>query len=164
MFHAFWRNTFGRLKRKQQPARKIWKGGVSFVRASGGSYHPAVTASFSANTGILSVFGDSLNNNIAVSRDAAGQILVKWWGCRGRGRSATVANTSLIQCSARVARTPSLWSRQRRTPGCDALRRRRQRHLDRRLGQRQLFGQAATTPCSARAASTCSLAATATTP
>ena len=36
----------------------------------------AVTASFSAATGVLTVFGDNLGNNIVVSRDAAGQILV----------------------------------------------------------------------------------------
>src|SRR5215218_2845279 len=50
----------------------------------------AVVASFSASSGLLSVFGDSLGNTIKISRDAAGKILVN-------GGTATVANTSLIQ-------------------------------------------------------------------
>ena len=37
---------------------------------------PAVTATFSPTSGALSVFGDSLDNNIQVSRNAAGQLLV----------------------------------------------------------------------------------------
>jgi hypothetical protein len=36
----------------------------------------AVTASFLPGAGILSVFGDNLDNTIAISRDAAGKILV----------------------------------------------------------------------------------------
>ena len=31
-----------------------------------------MTASFSAGTGVLTVFGDNLNNNIVISRDSAG--------------------------------------------------------------------------------------------
>ena len=36
----------------------------------------AVTASFDPTSGVLSVFGDALDNTITVSRDAAGTILV----------------------------------------------------------------------------------------
>lgn len=36
----------------------------------------AVTASFSAQSGTLTVFGDNLGNDIVVSRNAAGQILI----------------------------------------------------------------------------------------
>ena len=36
----------------------------------------AVTAFFSPSTGVLTVFGDALDNNIVISRDAAGTILV----------------------------------------------------------------------------------------
>ena len=36
----------------------------------------AVTSTFTPSAGILSTFGDSLNNNITVSRDAAGKLLV----------------------------------------------------------------------------------------
>ena len=37
---------------------------------------PAVTATFSPGAGVLSVFGDALDNTITLSRNAAGQILV----------------------------------------------------------------------------------------
>src|SRR5262249_3849477 len=58
---------------------------------------PAVTASFLAQAGILSVFGDALDNTITVSRDAAGTILVNGGDVAIQGGTATVANTSLIQ-------------------------------------------------------------------
>src|SRR5436305_9397514 len=57
---------------------------------------PAVTASFSA-AGVLTVLGDAQNNNITVSRDAAGRILVNGGAVTVRGGTATVANTSLVQ-------------------------------------------------------------------
>jgi len=56
---------------------------------------PAVTATFSG--GVLSVFGDALDNNIAVSRNASGQLLVNGGAVAVTGGSATVANTALIQ-------------------------------------------------------------------
>jgi Ca2+-binding RTX toxin-like protein len=55
---------------------------------------PAVTAFFSA--GVLSVFGDSLDNSIAVSRDAAGKLLVNGGAVSVKGGTATVANTAQI--------------------------------------------------------------------
>jgi Ca2+-binding RTX toxin-like protein len=55
----------------------------------------AVTATLSSGT--LSVFGDSLNNNITVSRNAAGQILVNGGAVSVAGGTPTVANTALIQ-------------------------------------------------------------------
>src|SRR5262245_14312349 len=58
---------------------------------------PSVTASFSSATGVLSVFGDSLDNNIVVSRDAAGHILVNGGAVAVTGGAATIANTTLIQ-------------------------------------------------------------------
>jgi Ca2+-binding RTX toxin-like protein len=57
----------------------------------------AVTASFSSGTGILTVFGDAANNTIAVSRDAAGKLLVNNGAVNVTGGTATVANTTLIQ-------------------------------------------------------------------
>jgi len=56
---------------------------------------PAVTATFSA--GILSVIGDSLDNNITLSRNAAGQILVNGGAVTVLGGTPTVATTSLMQ-------------------------------------------------------------------
>src|SRR5689334_5139945 len=57
----------------------------------------AVTASFAPNAGILSVFGDSLNNTITESRDAAGHILTNGGAVSVVGGTPTVANTTLIQ-------------------------------------------------------------------
>jgi Ca2+-binding RTX toxin-like protein len=55
----------------------------------------AVTASFS--NGTLTVFGDNLNNNLQISRNAAGQILVNGGAVQVLGGTPTVANTALIQ-------------------------------------------------------------------
>src|SRR5690348_12524646 len=56
-----------------------------------------VTASRSPIDGSLSVFGDQLDNNVTVSRDAAGTILVNGGAVAVLGGTPTVANTSLIQ-------------------------------------------------------------------
>lgn len=58
---------------------------------------PAVTASFSAASQVLSVFGDNLDNTITVSRNAAGALLVNGGAVAIQGGTATVANTALIQ-------------------------------------------------------------------
>jgi Ca2+-binding RTX toxin-like protein len=55
-----------------------------------------VTASLLSN-GTLSVFGDSLDNQIIISRNAAGQILVNGGAVTVVGGTPTVANTNLIQ-------------------------------------------------------------------
>ena len=55
----------------------------------------AVTASF--RSGVLTVFGDSANNAITISRDAAGRILVNGGAVAVVGGTPTVANTALIQ-------------------------------------------------------------------
>jgi Ca2+-binding RTX toxin-like protein len=55
----------------------------------------ATTATFS--NGTLSVFGDSLDNSITVSRNAAGQILINGGAIAVSGGTPTVANTALIQ-------------------------------------------------------------------
>src|SRR5215207_4364259 len=57
----------------------------------------AVTSNFTPNAGILSTLGDSLNNNITVSRDAAGKLLVNGGAVAVTGGTPTVANTTLIQ-------------------------------------------------------------------
>jgi Ca2+-binding RTX toxin-like protein len=58
---------------------------------------PAIVATFSPGSGTLSVFGDSLDNTIDISRDAAGVIRVNGGAVPVRGGTATVANTALIQ-------------------------------------------------------------------
>ncbi|MGG5823940.1 beta strand repeat-containing protein [Falsiroseomonas sp. HW251] len=55
----------------------------------------AVKASFSAKN--LSIFGDNLDNNVTVSRNAAGQLLVNGGAVPVLGGTPTVANTSLVQ-------------------------------------------------------------------
>jgi Ca2+-binding RTX toxin-like protein len=67
-------------------ARALTMGDVSIL---------AVTGSF--NNGVLTTFGDSLDNNITVSRNAAGQLLVNGGAVAVGGGTPTVANTSLIQ-------------------------------------------------------------------
>ena len=57
----------------------------------------AVTASFNAATGVLSVFGDALGNTVTLSRDAAGNILINGGAVAVIGGTPTVANTALIQ-------------------------------------------------------------------
>src|SRR6478735_6613759 len=60
-----------------------------------GSAQAAVTSTFS--NGTLSVAGDNLDNNVAVSRNAAGQILVNGGAVQTVGGTPTVANTTQIQ-------------------------------------------------------------------
>src|SRR4051812_14716939 len=57
----------------------------------------AVTASFNPGAGLLTVFGDALDNTITVNRNAAGTLLVNGGAVAIQGGQATVANTSLIQ-------------------------------------------------------------------
>src|SRR5829696_494101 len=84
--------------RRGQAARRVFAGGVlaaGILAATTSPASAATTSSFSAGT--LSVFGDSLDNNIAVSRDAAGKILVNGGAVAVSGGTPTVANTSRIQ-------------------------------------------------------------------
>jgi len=57
----------------------------------------AITASFDPGAGVLSELGDSLDNTITTSRDAAGTILIDGSGVPIVGGTAMVANTGLIQ-------------------------------------------------------------------
>jgi Ca2+-binding RTX toxin-like protein len=57
----------------------------------------AVTASFLPSAGILTVFGDSLNNSIQISRNAAGGLLVNGGAVAVTGGTPSVANVALIQ-------------------------------------------------------------------
>jgi hypothetical protein len=62
----------------------------------------AIKASFSPNTGLLSVDGDRVGNAITTSRDAAGDILVNGGAVPIDGGQATVANTAQIQVTGQA--------------------------------------------------------------
>jgi Ca2+-binding RTX toxin-like protein len=88
----------GSNRGRRRFARRLLFGtviGAGVIAAASQSASAAVTASFS--NGVLSIFGDSLDNNITISRNAAGGILVNGGAVRTTGATPTVANTSLIQ-------------------------------------------------------------------
>jgi Ca2+-binding RTX toxin-like protein len=64
------------------------------------SANAATTATFNPGVGALTVFGDSADNVITISRDATGRILVNNGAVRINGGTPTVANTSLIRVFA----------------------------------------------------------------
>ena len=70
---------------------------VPQVRELDARITPAVTATFAAASGTLTVFGDALDNTIEVSRNAAGNLLVNGGAVAIKGGTPTVANTALIQ-------------------------------------------------------------------
>ena len=82
--------------RRQAPAAHSRKRTLAFEQL-GERVVLSVTASFSPTAGTLSVVGDQADNNIIVSRDAAGRILINGGAVAIVGGTATVANTSLIR-------------------------------------------------------------------
>lgn len=72
--------------------------GARATPAVGGEVGPlAVVSTFTASSGVLTGFGDSLDNTITLSRNAAGTILVNGGAVPVQGGTPTVANTNLIQ-------------------------------------------------------------------
>src|SRR5688572_5551149 len=61
----------------------------------------AVTASFDAASGILTITGNDLDNTLVVSRNAAGALLVNGGAVSVTGGTPSVANTTLIQIFGR---------------------------------------------------------------
>ncbi len=95
MLGKFWKRS---SRGPRRPARQ--RRPVRYVPRIEGLDHrvmPAVTAMFNPLQGVLSIFGDAANNTIAVSRNAAGHILVNGGAVLVRGGTPTVANTALIQ-------------------------------------------------------------------
>jgi Ca2+-binding RTX toxin-like protein len=89
-----------RNPRWSRAARRLLFGtliGAGVIVGLSQSASAAVTASFQAQSGTLTVFGDNLANNITISRNAAGQILVNNGAVAVVGGTPTVANTALIQ-------------------------------------------------------------------
>jgi Ca2+-binding RTX toxin-like protein len=98
------RTLMSRLKRALEgklhlarPERRRSRFFVPTLEPLGERIVPSVTATFIPQAGVLSVLGDAQDNNITVSRDAAGTILVNGGAIPIQGGTATVANTSLIQ-------------------------------------------------------------------
>ena len=89
-----------RKKGRRGAAKRLLVGVVLAAAVVGAASQPAsaaVTASFNAQAGMLTMHGDSLDNSITISRDAAGRILVNGGAVVVVGGTPTVANTSLIQ-------------------------------------------------------------------
>ena len=89
-----------RNPRWSRAARRLLFGtviGAGVIVGLSQSASAAVTASFNPQSGTLTVFGDNLANNIQISRNAAGQILVNNGAVAVLGGTPSVANTALIQ-------------------------------------------------------------------
>lgn len=86
-------------RRAKRPApRKLkWGQFLPSCEPLGERIMPAVTAIFSPAANVLSVFGDAQDNQITISRNAAGNILVNGGAVTIRGGTPTVANTVNIQ-------------------------------------------------------------------
>jgi Ca2+-binding RTX toxin-like protein len=87
-----------RKKGRRRGARRLLAGGVvaaGVMAATAVPANAAVTATFS--NGTLTVFGDSQDNALTVSRDAAGKLLVNGGAVTVVGGTPTVADTTLIQ-------------------------------------------------------------------
>jgi Ca2+-binding RTX toxin-like protein len=82
----------------RRAARRLLAGiavGVGVIGATSLPASAATTATFSS--GVLSVFGDGAGNSIAISRDAAGKMLVNSAAVAVVGGTPTVANTTRIR-------------------------------------------------------------------
>src|SRR4051794_39908113 len=82
---------------RRKPSRRLRPVELASLELLDRRVLPAVTATFSATAGILTVLGDAQGNNIAISRNAAGTILVNGGAVTIKGGTANVANTRLIQ-------------------------------------------------------------------
>jgi len=92
--------TAGRNNTWRRAARRLLAGTVlaaGLLAATSVPANAATTATFSAGSGQLTVIGDSLDNSITISRDAAGELLVNGGAVAVVGGTPTVANTALIQ-------------------------------------------------------------------
>lgn len=97
MLSRICRTLLLRTFRRTRPIRKGADQFMATFESLDGRFTPAVTASFSPTAGILSVFGDNLDNNIAISRNAAGGLLVNGGAVQIKGGTATITNTAMIQ-------------------------------------------------------------------
>ncbi|MBR1277074.1 S-layer family protein [Bradyrhizobium sp. AUGA SZCCT0283] len=103
----------------------------------------AVTATFTPAAGLLSEFGDTLDNSIVTGRDAAGNILINGGAVAIAGGTPTVVNTSLIQVFGQNGNdTVSLDESNGALPSADLFGGAGNDTLTGGSGADQLFGQA----------------------
>src|SRR5262245_12397117 len=82
---------------RNRPLRRFHQDEIAGLELLDRRLLPALTASFSAVQGILTIIGDAQGNTISLSRDAAGTIQVNNGAVSVLGGGPTVANTALIQ-------------------------------------------------------------------
>ena len=72
---------------------------VGVLAATSAPASAATTATFSSSSGVLTVSGDNLDNNITISRNTTGVLLVNGGAVAIGGGTPTVDNTALIKVS-----------------------------------------------------------------
>jgi len=82
---------------RERPRRRVCLTELNRVELLDRRVLPAVTATFSAAHGALTITGDAHDNTLAVSRKLGGTILVNGHSVTVRGGRATVTNTKLIK-------------------------------------------------------------------
>ena len=92
--NAIPRNDWSRAARRLLAGTAL---AAAVLAATAMPANAATTATFSPGTATLTVFGDSLDNTIVISRDAAGKLLVNNGAVAVNGGTPTVANTALIR-------------------------------------------------------------------
>ena len=86
--------TAGHTNNWRRTALRLLTGVALAAAVFGATSKPANAATTGTfNNGVLTVSGDSAANNIAISRDAAGRILVNGGAVAVVGGTPTVANT-----------------------------------------------------------------------
>jgi len=96
-FNQWTKRLFQRRQRPRKPRKQRRTSRVATFEHLSERVVLSVTASFAPGAGILTILGDSHDNNIVVSRDAAGRILIDGGAVSVRGGTPTVANTRLVQ-------------------------------------------------------------------
>jgi Ca2+-binding RTX toxin-like protein len=90
--------TAGHTNNWRRTALRLLTGVALAAAVFGATTKPANAATTGTfNNGVLTVSGDNATNNIAISRDAAGRILVNGGAVAVVGGTPTVANTALIR-------------------------------------------------------------------
>ena len=86
----------------RRPARRLFASAVLAVGVLAATSVPAsaaTTATFNPGAGVLTVYGDNNDNNITISRDVAGNLLVNGGAVAIGGGTPTAGNTRLIKVS-----------------------------------------------------------------